>query len=166
MVKIMKRRQNKFFAATAGACLLAALLLLAELLSPSSARALPKGPEIGSIPRSESAPQTSPRSPGAQTGGSAGRSEQSPSGKIPNVPFGGRILFVRPCNTGLLLTIGLPRGGEYMLMPFSRVYLYGVFSPGSWTLGLAGPTPVVCVVGKFPVGAGLPILMVGTSAGG
>lgn len=86
-----------------------------------------------------------------------------PFGSQAQKPFGGRILVVRPCNTGLLLTVGPPRGGEYMLLPGSSVYAFGVFKPATWVLGLAAALPVVCVLGKIPIGAGLRIIMVGTS---
>lgn len=61
-------------------------------------------------------------------------------------PFGGRIISMQPCKTpaGIMLTIGEPRGGQFLLTDSSQVFNYGVFANGVWTLGTADPSTVTC----------------------
>ncbi len=61
-------------------------------------------------------------------------------------PFGGRIISMQPCKTpsGMMLTIGGPKGGQFLLTDSSQVFNYGVFNPGVWTLGNANPSTVTC----------------------
>ncbi|MEX0652167.1 MAG: hypothetical protein WD509_01305 [Candidatus Paceibacterota bacterium] len=80
------------------------------------------------------------------------------------IPFGGRTLITKPCNTGLLALIGPPVGGEYMYTLATRTYLYGPPSVPRWVLGNAGP-PGLCFLGQFYIGAG-PIMMIVGSSGG
>lgn len=65
---------------------------------------------------------------------------------VVNKPFGGRIEKIQACidPPGLRLTIGPPVGGEYLLTPASRLFLFGVIIPRVWTLGLAGPATINC----------------------
>ena len=78
-------------------------------------------------------------------------------------PFGGAILTVKPCNTGLWITIGPPNPGSFMIMPGTILYLYDAFHPVAETLGLYDPVTVPCVVGVVPIGGGFHVVMVGTS---
>ena len=78
-------------------------------------------------------------------------------------PFGGPIITVAPCNTGLWITVGPPNPGSFMIMPGTLIYLYEAFHPGAETLGLYDPVPVPCVVGILPIGIGFHTIMVGTS---
>lgn len=78
------------------------------------------------------------------------------------IPFGGMTLLIRPCNTGLLATVGPPRPGEYMWTPATRTYLYGPPSPGRWLLGNAAP-PTLCFLGIHYIGAGPIMIMLGSS---
>jgi hypothetical protein len=78
-------------------------------------------------------------------------------------PFGGAIITVVPCNTGLWITIGPPTPGSFMIMPGTILYLYDAFHPIAETLGLYDPVTVPCVVGVVPVGGGFHVVMVGTS---
>jgi len=53
-------------------------------------------------------------------------------------PFGGRILFVQycTCSFNLLIYIGPPRGGSFILGPGSIVYLfYQIYRSGPWVVG-------------------------------
>lgn len=61
-------------------------------------------------------------------------------------PFGGRIISMQPCKTpaGIMLTIGEPRGGQFLLTDSSQVFNYGVFANSVWTLGTADPSTVTC----------------------
>lgn len=63
-----------------------------------------------------------------------------------NKHFGGRITKIQACISpkGLLLTIGPPIGGKYLLTDSSIIHAYGNITPRTWTLGLADPTPVNC----------------------
>lgn len=80
------------------------------------------------------------------------------------IPFGGIILKSVPCNDGsLLLTVGPPWGGEYMLTPVSLKFAWYAFIPPEWILGMAAPGALVCTLGTTVMGAGLPIIMAGTS---
>ena len=78
-------------------------------------------------------------------------------------PFGGPIIFTRPGNNCLVLSLGPPRGGEYIFV-YGASLLFSFFAlrPGAWVLGLSG-APYVCFLGKVPIGAGPAILIVGTS---
>lgn len=75
------------------------------------------------------------------------------------LPFGGKILKIQACKTppGLMLTIGPPVAGQYLLSPLTVVFSYGAFIPGTWVLGNAANTAVACVgspasLGGFSVG--------------
>ena len=61
-------------------------------------------------------------------------------------PFGGRIISIQPCKTpaGMMLTIGGPRGGQFLLTDSSQVFQHGVFTPRIWTLGNADRSTVTC----------------------
>jgi hypothetical protein len=61
-------------------------------------------------------------------------------------PFGGRIISMQPCQSppGMMLNIGPPRGGQFLLTDSSQVFNYGVFTPGVWTLGTAEVSSVTC----------------------
>lgn len=82
--------------------------------------------------------------------------------------FGGKILNAIPCANGLLLTIGLPRGGLFLWTPATRTFLWYQLKPGPWALG--GYVPggsCVCPYGNCELGA-IPALgtikMIGTSS--
>lgn len=78
--------------------------------------------------------------------------------------FGGRIT-VAPviCTNGIMITIGAPRPGNYLITPASKKYLYSMFKSGSWVLGtfttggqcLIPPSAPIPVIGT--------VLMIGTS---
>jgi hypothetical protein len=85
-------------------------------------------------------------------------------------PFGGTVTAMQPCNTGLLLyirTANLTWG--FNVVPY--MWFWGNLPflskipphPGQNMLGMVGPTPVPCVTGFVPTGAGLPILYHGAS---
>ena len=61
-------------------------------------------------------------------------------------PFGGKIISMQPCKSpaGIMLNIGGPMGGQFLLTNSSKIFDYGVFSPGVWTLGNANPSTVTC----------------------
>ena len=63
-----------------------------------------------------------------------------------NKPFGGKIIKIQACVSpkALLLTIGPPTSGKYLLTNSGTIHAYGNIMPGVWTLGLADPTPVNC----------------------
>lgn len=82
------------------------------------------------------------------------------------VPFGGLVTMIQPCNTGLLVYVLTPLTGVIPFMwltgelPF---LMYVPPHPGQWLLGMAVAVPVPCVLGIVPYGAGLPIIMHGSS---
>src|SRR3989344_9668967 len=63
-----------------------------------------------------------------------------------NKPFGGKIIKIQACVSpkALLLTIGPPMGGKYLLTDSSTLHAYDTIMPGVWTLGLAEPNAVNC----------------------
>src|SRR3989344_1391820 len=63
------------------------------------------------------------------------------------LPFGGPILLLFPCITGIKVTVGPPRGGIFMYIPgASFSYAYGPpRRPGQYLLGLYGP-PAPCFI--------------------
>lgn len=81
------------------------------------------------------------------------------------LPFGGPILTVVPCDTGLWITVGPPGPGSLMIMPppATLVYLYDVFLPKVMVLGNFDVVTFPCVVGIVPVGVGNHVLQIGTS---
>lgn len=61
-------------------------------------------------------------------------------------PFGGRIISMQPCKTpaGIMLNIGEPMGGQFLLTNNSQIFDYNVFMNGVWTLGTADISTVTC----------------------
>lgn len=76
--------------------------------------------------------------------------------------FGGPILFTFPCLNGLLLTVGPPAPGQYLLSLSSRIYM--MFDPSIGQRVVGNYMPGVCVLpppfASFPVPM---ILNIGTS---
>ena len=79
------------------------------------------------------------------------------------LPFGGTMITVVPCNTGLWITVSPPVPGSFMIMPTTLIYLYYLFHPGALALGGYLPITIPCVVGVVPVGGGFKVIEVGTS---
>lgn len=84
--------------------------------------------------------------------------------------FGGQIpkeggptgLSVQPCTNGLLLTIGPPRGGLFLLPPTAKIYArYGIM-PTVWTVGMFTPGGV-CNIGLLQIPATGTIINIGVS---
>ena len=59
-------------------------------------------------------------------------------------PFGGTIINMEMCTIGIMLEIGPPVSGQYLLTDSTTMYSYGVFAPGVWVLGNADTSTVVC----------------------
>lgn len=84
-------------------------------------------------------------------------------------PFGGRTQTEKRCtcsNGCSLLTLGGPRGGDFMWCPSTRMYQYYNHSPTAWQLGLAGQyMPCMMRAGYYCVqqGGGPLMHMDGTS---
>ena len=80
--------------------------------------------------------------------------------------FGGKILHVTPCATGMLLTIGPPRPGLFMWMPTTLTFSwYQQWRPGPWALGTYVPGGA-CVCPYYQCWAGaIPALGTMTSIG-
>lgn len=84
-------------------------------------------------------------------------------------PFGGRTQTEKRCtcsNGCSLLTLGGPKGGDFMWCPSTRMYQYYNHSPMAWQLGLAGQyMPCMVRVGYYCVqqGGGPLMQMDGTS---
>lgn len=90
-------------------------------------------------------------------------------------PFGGPIKKITACAepvAGLLLEIGPPREGNFLLLPTTVIYPFRIIRPGAQTLGLAGPKLLGCYeevtfrrresIFRL-LGEGAPILFMGTS---
>ena len=79
-----------------------------------------------------------------------------------NKPFGGKIIAVLGCAAppGIVLQIGLPSPGLYIITPATKIHLFGVFLPRVWTLGLAKKSPIACAFPPF--GPMFPIIRIGT----
>ena len=58
-------------------------------------------------------------------------------------PFGGTILSVFPCTSGLSIIIGPPVGGKFFLTAGAIIYQFGQIRPGAWVLGMAAG-PATC----------------------
>jgi len=79
-------------------------------------------------------------------------------------PFGGQVMTVQPCNTGLLIYVKTPMTGvmPFMWLTGNLPYLMRIPPhPGQYVLGMAG-TVVPCVLGIVPMGAGPVILFHGS----
>lgn len=80
--------------------------------------------------------------------------------------FGGQVIMIRPCNSGLLLEVRPPIGPNLTLMWLTGnlPYLMRIPPhPSQNLLGMASPAPVPCVVGNVTVGNGRPIIFHGSS---
>ncbi len=78
------------------------------------------------------------------------------------VGFGGPIISVLGCTNGLLLTIGPPSGGFFLLPFWTTIYPFFSIKPGSWTLGTYIPGGA-CSFGPVVIPVQGTILMTGTS---
>ena len=71
------------------------------------------------------------------------------------------------CSATILLKVGGPVGGDFMVTPATKLYANFNFTPGHWVLGLAAPASIPCMVYKgnscTQEGSGKPIIMMGTS---
>lgn len=82
------------------------------------------------------------------------------------IPFGGLVTMMQPCDEGLLVYVLTPITG---VIPF--MWLWGelpflMYIPphiGQELLGYAATVPAVCTISGVPYGAGLPIIMHGSS---
>lgn len=83
------------------------------------------------------------------------------------LPFGGPITSIIPCNEGSLIVLGPPVGGSFMDIRTTTFYQYGIASHvGQFLLGLS--TSVLtctepCPSGACPIGAGLVMMFYGSS---
>jgi len=83
-------------------------------------------------------------------------------------PMGGYVTFVRPCNTGYLITVINPWGigsGEFMYTPGTISFLYGPPLIHTWVLGMTD-VPLPCFIGTVLYGWGQRITFHGTSLPG
>lgn len=84
-------------------------------------------------------------------------------------PFGGMVMayVVCTCSSSILITIGPPTMGSFLVTPGTKLYANYNFMPGHWVLGLALPASLPCLVyagtSCVNVGNGKPIVMMGTS---
>lgn len=71
------------------------------------------------------------------------------------------------CSGTILLKVGGPVGGDFMVTPATKLYANFNFMIGHWVLGLALPASIPCMVYKgnscTQEGSGKPIIMMGTS---
>lgn len=60
---------------------------------------------------------------------------------VPGLPFGGFVntVFVCTCSPGVVLQVGPPVGGNYLVLPGTLVYEYGQVRAGVWVLGDYSP---------------------------
>lgn len=67
----------------------------------------------------------------------------------------------------VLIIVGPPVGGSYMILPGTKIYREYKLDVGVWVLGLSIPEPLPCIKDVklicVPVGAGFPVTIVGTS---
>lgn len=80
--------------------------------------------------------------------------------------FGGKILYVQQCNDGPLFYVGPPRPGVFKIVPGSLIYAWWSITQNVWTLGYGRGSVVPCILGKFIMGFGFPVVMMGTSPAG
>jgi hypothetical protein len=82
------------------------------------------------------------------------------------ISFGGRVLMIQPCNSGMLLTVQEPVNGmrQYMWFAGNLPYMMRVPPhPGQNIIGKAAIAPIPCILGIVGMGAGFPILYHGDS---
>ena len=84
-------------------------------------------------------------------------------------PFGGTVqkMTFCTCSATILLKVGGPVGGDFMVTLGTKIYANYNFMLGNWLLGLAAPASIPCMVYKgnscTQEGSGKPITMMGTS---
>lgn len=72
----------------------------------------------------------------------------SPKPTVSANTFGGRITIVIPCTCTpgtKQISVGPPKGGDFLVTPGSQVYDYGNISPGTWVLGDYSPGGVCAI---------------------
>src|SRR3989344_2338667 len=76
-------------------------------------------------------------------------------------------VIVCTCSSSILISVGPPVGGGFLVTPGTKLYANFNFMPGHWVLGLALPASLPCMVyagtSCVNVGNGKPIIMMGTS---
>jgi hypothetical protein len=86
-----------------------------------------------------------------------------PISAFAQVPFGGPITSIIPCDEGLELYLGPPTPGSFMYSGGSVSFAYGPPTHvGQFLLGVASGF-LLCTVGGTPIGGGLLILYHGSS---
>jgi hypothetical protein len=84
---------------------------------------------------------------------------------IGTIPFGGQVVSIQPCDSGLLLYLK----GFWGITPYMWTYgdlpylMHVPPHPGQYMLGAALPAMVPCVLGILTVGTGFPIIFHGSS---
>lgn len=76
--------------------------------------------------------------------------------------FGGQIISISLCSNGLLLLVGPPVGGVFLLPPNAKIYPFFSLKRGSWLLGTYLPGGV-CNLGAINIPTQGTIIMTGTS---
>lgn len=83
------------------------------------------------------------------------------------LPFGGAIALMTLCDEGILLKVGPPVPGVYMLTHVSVRLTPSIAigaHPGQYILGLAETIPIPCTIDGETYSYGLPIIMAGGSS--
>lgn len=82
------------------------------------------------------------------------------------MPFGGLVTAMQPCNSGLLVYVLTPLQGIMPFMWFTGELPFMMYvppHPGQFLLGQSLPATIPCIIGNVPVGAGFPIIFHGES---
>lgn len=76
--------------------------------------------------------------------------------------FGGKIISISICSNGLLIVVGPPVGGWFLLPPTAKIYSFFSIKQGSWLLGTYLPGGI-CSFGIVNIPVQGTIIMTGTS---
>jgi len=88
-----------------------------------------------------------------------------PFASFAQVPFGGKVTAITPCDTGELVYVLTFKGIiPFMWLTGELPYLNRIPPhPGQELLGKAAAAEIPCIVGVVPIGMGLPIMFHGDS---
>jgi hypothetical protein len=84
---------------------------------------------------------------------------------VAGVSFGGRVVSIQPCNTGLLAYLKTSKGPMPVMWFWGELPFLSYIPPhpGQQMLGKVGTALSPCVLGSVTYGAGLPVLYHGSS---